>query len=186
MAAQAQAQAQQAQAAASSSSGGGTQSGGNSGDYLIQQTKVKSVDGSGTLTIEEKIYPVGGSSGGGGKKGKAAKFDSGGYTGDWDTSDGKFAILHEKELVLNQSDTQNLLNSVQILRDLATNAQLGMSSRLSDVEVLRSAVFNGDKETIEQNVQITATFPNVNSKQQIEDAFNDLINLAAQRAMRNN
>ena len=61
-----------------------------------------------------------------------------------------------------------------------------MSSRLSDVEVFRSAVFNGDKETIEQNVQITATFPNVNSKQQIEDAFNDLINLAAQRAMRNN
>ena len=186
MAAQAQAQAQQAQAAAASSSGGGTQSGGNSGDYLIQQTKVKSTDGSGTLTIEEKIYPVGGSGGGGGKKGKAAKFDSGGYTGDWDTSDGKFAILHEKELVLNQSDTQNLLNSVQILRDLATNAQLGMSSRLSDVEVFRSAVFNGDKETIEQNVQITATFPNVNSKQQIEDAFNDLINLAAQRAMRNN
>ena len=185
MAAQAQAQAQQAQAAAASSSGGGTQSGGNSGDYLIQQTKVKSVDGSGTLTIEEKIYPVGGSSGGGGKKGKAAKFDSGGYTGDWDTSDGKFAILHEKELVLNQSDTQNLLNSVQILRDLATNAQLGMSSRLSDVEVFRSAVFNGDKDTIEQNVQITATFPNVNSKQQIEDAFNDLINLATQRAMRN-
>ena len=185
MAAQAQAQAQQAQAAASSSSGGGTQSGGNSGDYLIQQTKVKSVDGSGTLTIEEKIYPVGGSGGGGGKKGKAAKFDSGGYTGDWDTSDGKFAILHEKELVLNQSDTQNLLNSVQILRDLATNAQLGMSSRLSDVEVFRSAVFNENKDTIEQNVQITATFPNVNSKQQIEDAFNDLINLAAQRAMRN-
>ena len=186
MAAQAQAQAQQAQAVAASSSGGGTQSSGNSGDYLIQQTKVKSTDGSGTLTIEEKIYPVGGSSGGGGKKGKAAKFDSGGYTGDWDTSDGKFAILHEKELVLNQSDTQNLLNSVQILRDLATNAQLGMSSRLSDVEVFRSAVFNGDKDTIEQNVQITATFPNVNSKQQIEDAFNDLINLAAQRAMRNN
>lgn len=185
MAAQAQAQAQQAQAAAASSSGGGTQSDGNSGDYLIQQTKVKSVDGSGTLTIEEKIYPVGGSGGGGGKKGKAAKFDSGGYTGDWDTSDGKFAILHEKELVLNQSDTQNLLNSVQILRDLATNAQLGMSSRLSDVEVFRSAVFNGNKDTIEQNVQITATFPNVNSKQQIEDAFNDLINLAAQRAMRN-
>jgi len=51
------------------------------------------------------------------------------------------------------------------LRDLATNAQLGMSSRLSDVEVFRSAVFNENKDTIEQNVQITATFPNVNSKQ---------------------
>jgi len=57
------------------------------------------------------------------------------------------------------------LNSVQILRDLATNAQLGISSKLSDVEVFRSSMFNENKDTIEQNVQITATFPNVNSKQ---------------------
>jgi len=40
-----------------------------------------------------------------------------------------------------------------------------MSSRLNDVEVFRSAVFNENKDTIEQNVQITASFPNVNSKQ---------------------
>ena len=38
--------------------------------------------------------------------------------------------------------------------------------------------------TIEQNVHIDATFPNVDSKREIEEAFNDLVNLAAQRAMR--
>ena len=41
-----------------------------------------------------------------------------------------------------------------------------------------------DKNQIDQNVQIEATFPNVNSKREIEEALNDLVNLAAQRAMR--
>jgi hypothetical protein len=32
-----------------------------------------------------------------------------GYTGKWNSTDGKMAILHEKELVLNASDTENML-----------------------------------------------------------------------------
>jgi len=39
-------------------------------------------------------------------------------------------------------------------------------------------------DNIEQSVHIEANFPNVNSKREIEEAFNDLVNLAAQRAMR--
>ena len=179
---------QQAAAAAApapaSASAPAAQSSGNSGDYLIQQTKVKSLDGSGTLTVEEKIYPINVSGGGGKKKNKAAKFDTGGYTGEWNSSEGKLAILHEKEQVLNQGDTQNLLNAVQILRDLTNNAQINVASKLGDLGSFGNSVFE-NQETLEQNVQISATFPNVNSKQQIEDAFNDLINLAAQRAMRN-
>jgi hypothetical protein len=38
-------------------------------------------------------------------------FDTGGYTGEWGKS-GKLAILHEKELVLNASDTENLLKTL--------------------------------------------------------------------------
>jgi len=74
------------------------------------------------------------------------------------------AILHEKELVLNQSDTQNLLNSVQILRDLANNAQINIASKLGDLGSFGNSIFE-NQETLEQNVQISATFPNVNSKQ---------------------
>lgn len=39
-------------------------------------------------------------------------------------------------------------------------------------------------EGLEQNVHIDATFPNVNSKKEIEDALNEIINLAAQKALK--
>ena len=38
------------------------------------------------------------------------------------------------------------------------------------------------KQEIEQRVHIEATFPNVSHSREIEDAFNNLINIAAQRA----
>ena len=43
---------------------------------------------------------------------------------------------------------------------------------------------NSQSDSIEQSVQISASFPNVDSKREIEEAFNDLINLAQQRALR--
>jgi hypothetical protein len=46
---------------------------------------------------------------------KIKKFDTGGYTGEWGAS-GKMAMLHEKELVLNKSDTQNMLTIVDMVR----------------------------------------------------------------------
>lgn len=49
------------------------------------------------------------------KKDQISGFDSGGYTGDWG-SDGKLAVLHEKELVLNKDDTENLLRTIELLR----------------------------------------------------------------------
>jgi hypothetical protein len=36
-------------------------------------------------------------------------FDTGGYTGDWGGAYGKMALLHKKELVLNEGDTENFL-----------------------------------------------------------------------------
>jgi len=38
-------------------------------------------------------------------------FASGGYTGSWG-NEGKLALLHEKELVLNADDTKNFLQGV--------------------------------------------------------------------------
>jgi hypothetical protein len=44
-------------------------------------------------------------------------FDTGGYTGEWGP-EGKFAMLHQKEIVLNQTDTENLLAAVEMLRTI--------------------------------------------------------------------
>lgn len=48
--------------------------------------------------------------------GNISIFDTGGYTGNF--SNGKLAILHEKELVLNKDDTYNFLKAVNITRSL--------------------------------------------------------------------
>lgn len=111
--------------------------------------------------------------------------DTGGYTGDWG-SDGKLAILHEKELVLNKEDTANILNAVNavrslssgILKDIFANSGFLMDL-LSGMSSAPSINPNGQ---LEQNVRIEASFPNVSSKDEIEAAFTDLVNQAAQFA----
>ena len=50
-------------------------------------------------------------------------FDTGGYTGTFG-KDGRLAMLHEKELVLNKYDTQNLLDIIKITRDMVFNDNL--------------------------------------------------------------
>jgi hypothetical protein len=52
---------------------------------------------------------------------KVAAMDTGGYTGDWNTSEGRLAMLHEKEIVLNKTDTANILNAVDVVRSLETS-----------------------------------------------------------------
>ena len=44
-------------------------------------------------------------------------FDTCGYTGEWGT-DGRLAVLHQKELVLNQEDTANILDAVSLIRQM--------------------------------------------------------------------
>ena len=107
------------------------------------------------------------------------KYDTGGYTGEWG-QDGKLAVLHQKELVLNASDTANMLDIVNIVRDIMQQI---------DAQVLYSRGHRFDlprietrAETLEQNVHIEANFPNATSHQEIEQAFDNLINLASQYA----
>ena len=40
------------------------------------------------------------------------------------------------------------------------------------------------ENTLEQNVHIEANFPNVSNSNEIEEAFNNLVNIAAQRVNR--
>ena len=48
-----------------------------------------------------------------------ASFDTGGYTGAWGKS-GKLLMAHEKELMLNKTDTKNILGAVDIVRNIAS------------------------------------------------------------------
>ena len=113
------------------------------------------------------------------------KYDTGGYTGVWNSSEGRPAILHEKELVLNKQDTKNILNSVTIMRSIMASMSGNIISKLGSLTSINSTTSSfGNNSMLQQQVKIQATFPNVNSKKEIEEALNDLVNLAAQRAMR--
>ena len=120
----------------------------------------------------------------GGEYYKKYYYDSGGYTGNWHSTEGRPAILHQKELVLNENDTKNFLEGTRVLREISSSLQGSLYNRIDNIGL--NSLMPTNKEELEQNVHIEASFPNVNSKKEIEEAFNDLVNLAAQRAMRNN
>lgn len=68
---------------------------------------------------------------------KVAAFDTGGYTGTG-LGSGKLAILHDKELVLNKTDTENMLKAVETVRDISQNdvpftPKWGSGQKLSSV-----------------------------------------------------
>ena len=106
-------------------------------------------------------------------------YATGGYTGNWGTSDGKVALLHEKELVLNKKDTANILDSVNIVRDM--NNQINRNIRYASFAQQVAAQIKGQLQNeLKQNVEIQATFPSVTNSNEIEDAFNNLVNAAAQ------
>ena len=126
--------------------------------------------------------PVGTAVGGaiGGAIAKIAHFDTGGYTGDWGP-EGKLAMLHQKELVLNQNDTQNLLSTVSLIRELVSMID-AQAANASLFNLMSSPSPNPNMNTLEQKVEITAEFPNVNDRYEIEEAFNNLVNRASQYA----
>lgn len=117
-----------------------------------------------------------------GRFAKVTAFDSGGYTGQWGEA-GKLAMLHEKELVLNATDTENILQSVQILRSLS--AALDANARYASYtgNLTPSSVGSTDG-TLQQEVHIEASFPGVTDHNEIELALDNLINSASQYANR--
>lgn len=103
--------------------------------------------------------------------------DTGGYTGEWG-SEGRVALLHEKELVLNKEDTANILAAVNLMRHLNSSLNPGLSN--FSIPNLSSSASNST--SIDQNVKIEASFPNVQDHNEIEQALNNLINRASQYA----
>ena len=110
-------------------------------------------------------------------------YDTGGYTGEWGPF-GKLALLHEKELILNKVDTENFLASLELLDGILSTIDLyAMNSQFNS---MMNSPYIPDlgKEALEQMVTIEASFPNATDKQEIEEAFKDLVNLASQYANR--
>lgn len=112
-------------------------------------------------------------------------FSTGGYT-----ENGGVAILHDKELVLNQDDTANMLSAIKILDSLAPNlakildnrANVGASMMATKASISSSVSTLTNKDTVPvvQQVQIQADFPGVTSALEIEMALNNIINDATQ------
>lgn len=116
---------------------------------------------------------------------RVLRFASGGYTGSWNGEQGKLALLDKKELVLNEHDTQNLLSSVDIIRSVVD--QIDLQTMANTISGLTSATIGNidNSSSVDQNVVISADFPNVSSRDEIEAAFDNLINRAAQYSYRN-
>ena len=115
------------------------------------------------------------------------------YTGDF--SNGRLAILHEKELVLNAEDTKNILDAVAMVRNMQDNLFGSIADQL-DSDGLAAMALLGSRVSgigaptpastdFEQHITIeSVSFPGVTSSREIEEAFESLVNDAAQWARR--
>lgn len=113
--------------------------------------------------------------------------DTGGYTGEWSGEEGKLALLHEKELVLNADDTANMLKSIELVREIIKVIDLNaLSTAANSISALNASMAPAqeEKQVLEQEVHIEANFPNATDKEEILEAFNSLSDLASQYANR--
>lgn len=112
------------------------------------------------------------------------QFDTGGYTGVWGDQ-GRLAMLHEKELILNKQDTQKFLDALDIVRQLDIG---NLESNMYESFLLAQKKIIGEWSTPEnqsatiQNITINADFPDASDRDEIKAAFDSLVNLASQRA----
>ncbi len=138
----------------------------------------------GGMTKDELRHFSGGYLDTGGYTGRWQSADTGMYTGEWPSGsvrrNGRLAWLHQKELVLNAHDTENFLDAMQIVRQL-DNLTNWMANGLGDLIMPNVST---EASELEQNVHIEAEFPNVTNHNEIEQAFNNLVNMASQYANR--
>ena len=142
------------------------------------------------------------------KKEQLSGFKSGGFTGSWqggiDRDDGRLALLHQKELVLNANDTDNFLKAMQELRqaqneiktvsssgvvsamfnsisDVITAKMQNLQSIQADILNAKGPAGSGLTGTI-QNITINADFPEASDANEIRKAFDQIIGMASQKA----
>ena len=111
-----------------------------------------------------------------------ATLASGGYTGEWGP-EGKLAVLHQKELVLNAQDTENFLGGIAILREISQMLDHNaLMASLGAINLHAMTIGTPADQILQQEVTIHADFPNVTDHNEIEIAIDNLINAASQHA----
>ena len=132
-------------------------------------------------------------------------YATGGYTGEWNngSDNGRLAILHQKELVLNESDTTNILNAVKAVRDIVS-AQAspnfsGVADSIANMAAMQASAFaqigssmlsaiassvnnNNSDVSNYRNMTVNADFSGVRSADAIYQALRELENYGAQQA----
>ena len=158
--------------------GGGTGSGTNDGSsrphmFAIEDNPGKSLNELDIGIIDDPRK----------RPGYILQYASGGYTGSWtggsDLANGRLALLHQKELVLNEQDTENMLQTVQFVRQISGAIDLRAGSR-AYTPGFKAPVYQMGDSGFEQQVTIHAEFPNAVNHSEIEEAFDNLINRASQ------
>lgn len=119
-------------------------------------------------------------------------YATGGYTGAWG-KDGKLAVLHEKELVLNKEDTANILQAVSAIRSITgSNSQLSSAILKSGNVQARmlaqvgAGITHGfdninTNNSTSNSMVINADFSGVNSADEIYQALLELQNYGLQQ-----
>lgn len=79
-------------------------------------------------------------------QGKIAKFDNGGYTGNWDGGYGKLAVLHPKELILNEDNTTTLLDTLKEIKNI--------KPIINKIKAPKSDILNNFNQVMNVNMHI--------------------------------
>jgi hypothetical protein len=145
----------------------------------MAETKID-VDESGATTVytpkpDFKVIPSK-------KPEKIATAETGGYTGAWGP-EGKLAVLHEKEIVLNKEDTANLLNTVRLVDNIIKSIDASSFAALNR-SIMSLPTISSTGDTLQQEITIHADFPNATNHSEIEEALQSLVNKASQYANR--
>jgi hypothetical protein len=103
---------------------------------------------------------------------KIAGFDTGGETPAWG-NEGKLALLHEKELVLNKIDTSNLLKAVDFTRQIFSSFNIPKMPQFtpSFADFGGAGTNNGETFNINGNITVIANNP--------RELINQLRNISA-------
>ena len=82
-----------------------------------------------------------------------------------------------------------MLAAVQVVRTLdETLGDIGLAlAAQSAIPAIKPSLgkINNQNDIVDQNVRIEANFPNVTDKYEIQEAINNLVNLASQKAFDN-
>lgn len=123
----------------------------------------------------------------------SSSFDTGGYTGDWNGGEGKMAMLHSKELVLNKDDTENMLSAVSAVREISSLGSSITSSIANGIgnmiksllnlktpsDVSTNSISKSNEQTSNNTFEITMNVDGGDAEE-IKTAILSLPNLASQ------